>query len=469
MRSTILSLPRLFALLLVLASSAVAQTDPAQLAARLDSTLDAVLARTGVMGATAAIISPRYGTWTGVAGMSSAADGEAVSPDMLFGIGSITKTFTTATILQLASEGQFALDDTIGRWISGLPNISGRITVRQLLAHTSGLYNYTDSPDFWQFTTSDLDRFITPEDALQFVGPPSFTPGFGWSYTNTGFALLGVIIERVTGRPYEEEIARRLTGPLGLGSITMGYNDSLPGTLAGNWANLDGAGDLDDWRGLPRRAIYSGAWAAGGLVSNARDLASWGNALYGGDILTPEMMTQMTTFRSIAGLGPSGGYGLGISRKKVAGRIAIGHGGDIPAFSSILWFFPGDSITVAVIVNQNHDAPEIIAEALAAAMFQSASAPNELSAMVATAATPNPFTGSTRLAFTAERRGHASVRVYNMIGTPVRTLVDGTIESGAHTIAWDGRDDAGAELPSGAYVMRVEGSDASSARIVVKQ
>jgi D-alanyl-D-alanine carboxypeptidase len=365
---------RAMAALMLFASTSVtlhAQDLRAELVARLDSTIDAVLARTGVKGATAAIITPE-GAWKGVAGISD--ETTPVDPAMLFAMGSITKTFTAATILQLVSEGRLALGDTIGTWISGYANINGRVTVRQLLAHTSGLNSFTDNEAFWAFTGEDLERFITPEDVLQFVGRPHFSPGFGWRYCNTGYTLLGMIIERVTGRAYDEVIAERHLAPLGLTSIAMGYDDTLPGVLAGNWTNIDDIGELDDMRTLPRRAFYSGAWAAGGLVTTAEHIARWGRALYGGDVLTPAMRDSMTTFRSIPGLGPNGGYGLGIMRATVAGQLAWGHGGDIPAFSSILWHFPAKGVTVAVLVNQNDDAPAIIAEALAAVVFGDAPA-----------------------------------------------------------------------------------------------
>ncbi|MBC8144145.1 MAG: beta-lactamase family protein, partial [bacterium] len=274
-------------------------TFPTELAARLSETLDDFRRVNNAIGVTAAIVSPRYGTWADASGDANSNTGDSMRHDMLLGIGSITKTLTSAAILDLVDERRIELDDTIGTWITGYGNINGRVTVRQLLNHTSGLFDYTSNNAFWVFAQSDLNQNLTPDDILPFVGPPVFSPGLSWQYCNTGYILLGMIIERVTGKTFEQDIASRFLAPLGIDAIAMGTLDTLPGVVADNWIDVDGDGDLDNLNELPRKWLYSGAWAAGGLFGDAASVARWGNQLYTGRLLSPAMMSALTTFRSI--------------------------------------------------------------------------------------------------------------------------------------------------------------------------
>jgi len=448
-------------------ASAQPTTFPAALAARLDSVLAAVRVATNTTGVAAAIISPRHGTWLGASGVADIGTGELVTSDMLFGIGSVTKTFTSALALRLVEEGRISLEDTVGRWIAGVRNVNGAVTVRQLLAHTSGLYNYTNSQEFWAAVNADMDHFMTPEEILTFVGPRSFSPGFGWEYSNTNYVLLGMIIERVTGMSFEDAIADRLLEPLALRTIAMGTLDTLPGPVSGNHIDTDGDGDLDNLGALPRRAIYSGAWAAGGLYSSVGDVARWGHELYRGRVLSPEMMTELTTFRAVSGLGPNGGYGLGIIRVRIDGRNAVGHTGGIPGFSTALWHYPADSVTIAVVINEDSQVTTSTAAWLIRALAQGAAAPLDRDDAQRVQAWPNPFTDHVTIGFAATALGTATVRVFDAMGRRVRTLLEGTVDMGEQRIVWDGADDAGVRVAVGAYVVRVEQDASSASEIVV--
>lgn len=433
-------------------SHAPAQTVgvPPVFAARLQTALDAARERLDVIGVAASVVSARHGSWVGASGMSDPATGETIANDMLFGMGSVTKTFTAAAILQLADEGRLALDDTIGTWISGFANIDGGITIRQLLAHTSGVASYTDVEDFWFAVNADLDHHFMPEELLAFVGPRRFAPGADWSYSNTGYVLLGMIIERISGRTYEEEIERRLLTPLGLDSIAMGSDDPLPGIVVGNHVDTDGDGDLDNFNAFPRRALYSSAWAAGGLMTTLEDLALWGSKLYSGALLSPASMTAMTTFRSVPELGPGVGYGLGAIRMPALGRTGWGHTGGIPGFTTILVHIPADSVTVAVIVNDGGGTTSLIALDLLRVYFQNAAAPRSEHRRAALAAHPNPFTDRTTITLDAPVR----VTIHDALGRRVRT-----IEARAREVAWDGRDENGTQCPAGVYVVRIGSGD----------
>jgi D-alanyl-D-alanine carboxypeptidase len=446
---------------------------PSVIASGLSIRLAELQQEFGVVGVAASIVSSRHGSWVGAAGHADPATGDTIGHEMLFGIGSVTKTFTSALVLQLVQEGAIALNDTIGRWISGYANVNGAMTVRQLLGHTGGVYNYTRSQEFWQYTFEDLDRMIVPEKTLEFVGPADFSPGFGYSYSNTGYLLLGMLVERVTGRRLEEELARRFFTPLGLATIAMGSADSLPGEVVSSWQDLDGDGNREDLDALPRRAIFSGAWAAGGLFSSMEDLARWGHELYRGKVLSQEMMKELLTFRSVPQLGTDGGYGLGVMRGRPYSRLGWGHSGGITGFNTYLWHVPGDSVTIAVSINQGSTAATQIALRLLNEYFdlspQVSSAPATPAAASTLVPRPNSFTDVTSIALSAARSANGSVRVYSLLGTPVRTLVDGVIDEGAHTLTWDGRDAAGDELASGTYLVRMQIGGEMVTRRVVKQ
>ena len=442
---------------------------PIALSNALAERLDELQKQHGIRGVVASIVSPRHGVWVGSAGHADPATGDTIAHDRLFGIGSVTKTFTSTLVLQLVQEGSIRLEDTIGTWLRDYKNVNGAITVRQLLQHTGGLFNYTNSQAFWAYTFDNLARVLTPDEILQFVGPSQFAPGSAWQYSNTGYVLLGMIIERVTGKSLEEELERRFLSPLALSSIAMGSADSLPGEVVAHWDDFTGDNVPEDLRGYPRQAIYSGAWAAGGLFSTVRDLALWGDRLYTGTLLSQEMMQEKVKFRNL----PSGGgYGLGVMRGNFGGRTAWGHNGGIPGFSTALWHIPQDDITIAVIVNHGSNAPlNILVELLNEYSSQSAAAePSRASGprVAMHEARPNPFTNETTIPVETVGSNEATVTVHNLLGGTVRTLSDGAI-AGTRSLVWDGLDDAGNRLPSGVYFVRMQSGGETTTRRVIKR
>jgi D-alanyl-D-alanine carboxypeptidase len=466
----VIALPLLVATALLQSARAQSGDFPPALAARLDSTLSALQVYRNATGVSAAIISPRYGTWTGAAGIADIRTGERVTPDMLFGIGSISKTYTSAVVLGLVADGALSLSDTIGRWISGVANIDGGVTVRQLLAHTSGIDNYTDHAEFWQTINLDLDHYMTPEEVLTYVGPRKFVRGTSWSYSNTNYVLLGMIVERITGQPFETVLEQRILVPQRLHETAMGSLDTLPGPVSGNHIDTDGDGDLDNLAAYPRRAIYSGAWTAGGLYASAENVVRWGHELYGGRVLSKEMMDSLLTFRSVPEFGSGGAYGLGVIKVNAAGKVAVGHTGGIPGFATALWHIAADDVTVAVLVNDDSPAATIMAVALLNVLSQAAGIDGDARTIALAPAHPNPFDHATTISFEAAPRSHATVRVYDALGRSVRTLLDGVVDGGRQMVTWDGGDDAGASVTRGAYVVRVEvDGRAGASEVVVRR
>ena len=191
-----------------------------KLANALQSALEEGTSTQRAVGASASLYISDACRWVGTTGNTRPEPAVPIEAEMLFGFGSITKTFVAAIILQLFDEGRLSLDDSLGKWIDDYPNIDSSITIRQLLNHGSGIYNYTDS-DFWNKVNANTDHVWTPSEILAQVKPP---PSIGFSpprYSNTNYILLGMIVEAVTGSSFEQELQQRIIGPLQLDSTRL--------------------------------------------------------------------------------------------------------------------------------------------------------------------------------------------------------------------------------------------------------
>ncbi|MDI3385700.1 serine hydrolase domain-containing protein [Streptomyces sp. B-S-A8] len=256
-------------------------------------------------------------------GTSDTATNRPISRKDHFRIGSITKSFVAVIVLQLAAEHRLTLDDTVERHlprlIRGHGNDGRHLTLRQLLSHTSGLYPYTDAPDS---PATDLDRSHTPTELLRtaLAHRPLFPPGSDWSYSNTNYIVLGLVIERVTGNSYAEEARRRILTPLRLtGTSFPGTDRHLPAPhgrgYSGTPASAKDVTEIDP----------SGAGAAGEAISTLDDLNRFYSALLSGKLLPPSELSAMRNTR------PSdGAYGLGLMPTKLSCTTVWGHNGRIP-------------------------------------------------------------------------------------------------------------------------------------------
>ena len=218
------------------------------------------------------------------AGTADTATGRPMRPDLRFRAGSVTKTFVATVTLQLVGEGALSLDDTVEHWLPGLVPGGAAISVRQLLDHTSGLFDYTEDPRILApYLAGNLDFRWQPRQLVR-IGvshPPLFPPGAAWSYSNTGYVLVGLIIEAATGHRLETELRRRIFRPLRLDATSFATGSAIDGAHAHGYTDL-GSG-LADITGLSQ----SWAWAAGAVVSTADDLATFVGALLGGRLLSP--------------------------------------------------------------------------------------------------------------------------------------------------------------------------------------
>jgi D-alanyl-D-alanine carboxypeptidase len=287
------------------------------------------------------------------AGVADLNTKKTMKSDYRFRIGSVTKTFTSTTVLQLVGENRMQLDDPIEKWLPGLIQGNGydgnQITIRQLLNHTSGIAEYLKSKDA---DIMNSKKTYTAEEIVK-IGlslPPDFLPGKGWLYSNTGYVILGILIEKITGNSYAEEIEKRIIEPLDLSNTFLpGNSPVIPGkNHARGYMKIDETSELKDM------TYYNPSLAnsAGDMISNADDLNKFFSFLLGGKLLKERELKEMLTTVPIEGKGVGDGYGLGIYETKLPNGISVwGHGGAIPGFTTFVGGVMGGKHTLAVNIN----------------------------------------------------------------------------------------------------------------------
>ncbi|MFD5149140.1 serine hydrolase domain-containing protein [Streptomyces sp. NPDC058401] len=327
------------------APSAAGDTEFPQLtpavAARLDAAIRQVMDLTKVPGVTVGLWAPGKGSYVKSFGVADKATGAPMTPDLGVRIGSETKTFTVTALLQLVDQGKLSLDDPIGKYIGGVPN-GNRITLRELAGMRSGLFNYSEDPGFDKELNGTST--FTPQQLLDisFKHPVNFEPGAKFEYSNTNLILLGLLVEKITGRPLQEVIAQDVVKPAGLSERTLlatgttfpephahGYTNDLPGGKIVDATNFD-----PSW-----------AWAAGAMASDLQDLRSWAKTLATGTLLTPATQAQRLKTQPI-GIIPGDGYGLGIFN--VQGWL--GHNGSLPGYETLTVYLPEEQATMVILL-----------------------------------------------------------------------------------------------------------------------
>ena len=272
------------------------------------------------------------------------------SPATKFRLGSITKQFTAASILLLEERGKLKLDDPIKKYVPEAPAAWDAITIFNLLTHTSGIPNFTSLPDYKSLKLADTPvakTIVTVRDkALDFV------PGEKMSYSNSGYLLLGYVIELVTGGSYEKFVTDNIFTPLGMKDSGYDSNTAVIARRAAGYMPSP-AGPVN--AGFLHMSIPH---AAGALYSTTEDLLRWEQGLFGGKLISAASLAKMTTpFK--------GDYALGVVALTASGRKVIQHGGGIDGFNTFLAYYPDTKVTVAVLANLNGQTPTQIATKLA--------------------------------------------------------------------------------------------------------
>ncbi len=318
---------------------------------KLQAALDDGIKKYNGNGISAAVIMPDGETWVGASGISRSTT--PVATNTLFSAGSITKMFTAATILQLAEEGKLTLEDSLHEWVPSYPNIDSTITIRQLLNHTSGLFNITENPSLWQAIFADPGKSWTLEESVaNYTLAPYFPIGTDWHYSNTGYLLLRIIIRQASGSQISTEYRNRFFTPFDLERTFLAPEETLPVNTAQGWFDLDGNGIYDE---LPfMTSFYS--MAGGGVFCTAEDLAKWARALlHERIVLDQQSLDQMLTFHSPCPGEPLvSSYGLGLinfSPDLFNNLEMWGHGGDAPGYAAGCFYLPDYGVCIGIMDN----------------------------------------------------------------------------------------------------------------------
>lgn len=324
------------------ASTQVIKPTPAALA-ELDRKIEAHLASTNTPGALVAVVSRGSIVHLRTYGMANVELSVPVGDESLFEIGSISKQFVTASVMLMHEEGKIGLDDPIHEYLPYLPSEWVGVTVRQLMNHTSGI------PDYEEIRSYDVYRYrLTPEEVIRIAHsrPMDFEPGTGRYYSNTGYFLLSMIVERIEGQPLGKVLNRRIFEPLGMNDTRLADPEAIiPDRASGYWVNK--AGQL-----INRNPTEtSSTLGAGGLLSSVHDLAKWDAALYGDDFLSAESKTELWT-PAILPNGENTEYGLGWRVTPYYGIPSQSHSGQVAGFNTNFSRFPEQEIAVIVFMNR---------------------------------------------------------------------------------------------------------------------
>ena len=325
---------------------------------RVREQLEAFCAVNGCPGATLGFVLPDSRSGSTAAGVTCKGDGRAMRPGDRMLSGSIGKTYVATVLLQLVEEERVKLDTKISHWFGNdewfahLPNARD-ISLRVLMNHTSGIARHIFTAEFQAAVKAEPQRVWRPEELLMYVldKEPLFPVGQGWSYADTNYVLVGMIIERVTGRTYYQELADRILTPLKLTDTSPSDRPELRGLVCGYTSE-------DNIMALPVEVARDGRyainpqleWTGGGLVSTALDLARWAWLLYGGRVLEDESLRRMLESVPM-GEDSDRKYGLAVMIRPSAHGPVYGHAGYMPGYVSVMAYYADHGLAMAVQVN----------------------------------------------------------------------------------------------------------------------
>jgi D-alanyl-D-alanine carboxypeptidase len=300
------------------------------------------------LGISAAVIMPGHRTWTGVSGYSH--QNVPISADMLFVVGSIVKNFEAALVLKLAEDEMLTLDDPISKYLPTYPNVDGKTTIRQLLNHTSGVFNVFEHPDFpWVGTDVDYSKEWKEEEVFNtFVLEPYGPPGYAQHYASTNYLLITTIIEEATGSTVPDELERNFLKPMKMENtfVSMGEQPPTQYSVAHPWV------DIDLIASLSHPVMFS----------TPKDLVHWIHSLYyEGAVISPNSLAEMLTYPETTLRDPDGDvFGLGVvDYTDRLGTQVFGHLGSSLGYTAAALYLPEYDISVAWLINTGQSPMEL--------------------------------------------------------------------------------------------------------------
>ncbi|GAA0595691.1 serine hydrolase domain-containing protein [Streptomyces crystallinus] len=313
-----------------------------QLRARLDRAVRDAMKKAGIPGVQVGVWLPGKGSYVRAFGVADKRTGAPITRDMRFRIGSETKTFTATAVLELVDDGRVRLDDPISTYIKGVPN-GHHIRVRDLLDMRSGLFPYSMDNGFIHDFLSNPQRVFTPKELLAYGyrHPNVFAPGTKFQYSNSNYILLGLLVEKVTGRSVRDVIEHRVLAPSHLDHTLFPRGKEFPRPYPHGYTNQTLSGKVEDsthWN-------PSWAWSAGAMISDLDDLKHWARDLATGTLLS--RATQAERLKVLPTGTPGAGYGLGI----VNVNGWTGHNGSLPGYESLTIYLPEQKATLVALLN----------------------------------------------------------------------------------------------------------------------
>lgn len=340
--------------IIAIAMQLPAQTNRQKLDSLLNRTLDSMRQSIKAKSLSAAIHFGNADAWKSASGISSETPLVKVTPQHTYLIGSVTKTIIASTIFQLIDENKMKLDDPLSLWIDSLPYIKPTITIRQLLQHQSGIYDVLQNTQSQPLLLADKNKVWDYTDFIKrLIKPAIFEPGTAWSYSNTNYFLLGMIIAKIEKKPYYEVIRTRFLDPLQLSSFNIPAYEPAATPIAHVWIDLNGDGVTEDAYSFYNtwKSLNAVAGSAGGYYATAADLSKWTYNFQRGNLNNAALINEAR--KTVAAPGAGGiTYGLGIMNKAFQGLSAYGHGGDL-SYSATSWYFPDKDISISVLNNDS--------------------------------------------------------------------------------------------------------------------
>ncbi len=313
-----------------------------ELTSRLDKAVEKVRRQAGIPGLVVGLWMPGRGNYVRATGVANTATRKPMTTDLFTRIGSETKTFTVTALLKLVDDRRIGLDDPISAYIDGVPN-GDRITLRHLAEMRSGLFPYSDDPDFIHDLLSEPSRTFTPQEVLAYAFKHANTaePGTQFQYSNSNLVLLGLVIEKVSGLCAADFINKRVLRPAHLDHTLFPDGAEFPEPHARGYTNQTLSGEIEDstdWN-------PSWGWTAGAMISNLHDLRRWARIVATGTLLKPE--TQRERLKTLPTGYPGTTYGLGIFES----GGWTGHNGSIPGYESVTVYLPSQRATLVLLLN----------------------------------------------------------------------------------------------------------------------
>ncbi|MEO8664381.1 MAG: serine hydrolase [Ignavibacteria bacterium] len=422
----------------------------------LQNKIDQLKTSYSLVGISAAAIVPSQGTWVGTSGISSS-DSDKMTTEMVMGAGSVTKNFIATIILQLDEADSLSINDSVGKWLPPYTNVTGSATLKQLLDHSSGIYNITDNPSFLAAINSNLNRMWTMEEVMSggYILNPYFSPGSSFHYSNTNYMLLGMIITKIMRTTLAQQFRDRFYTLYFLSDSFFEIDDTVTQPFAHNWADITGTGVIQDAFFVPNTAINSSTIGAGGVISVPENLARWAGNLFGGFVLSEANLSQMLTFRP-ANISGANGYGLGTMRYIVSGRTCYGHGGNTFGYTTVMIYDPVDHISIAIMMNRDLNGGPVGISFLNTVIQNMPVGIKSISDITPDNFSlqqnfPNPFNPETKIKFELPEKEFVTLSVINMLGQEVETLFEGVLSSGTYTYNWNA-----SEFTAGVYFYRLQ-------------